>query len=420
MVGNTPLLEIPQSVHGIPKLHLYCKLEYMNAFGSIKDRIALNMIKDEIGECKDKKKTILEASSGNTAKALALLSSINGLKFKTISNRIKSPEMKKLLLLSGASVEELPGASECPDPNNPDDYMEVAKKLAERKPEEIFYTDQYFNIKNPQAHRQTGKEICKDLEQVDYLFTFLGTAGSSRGIGSVLKKERTSKVIGIVAERGNYIPGGRTRDEMWEVGFFEKSFYDDVISGTSKEAIGGMLSLIRRLGLLCGPTSGLSYKKTIDYFKQNPPREETTAVFIACDRVEPYLSYTEKYVPDVLGVGSSGRFYVNHICDEQCNASEIDAGSLKPHIEEVTILDIRTSRSFEMYHLPNSINIPESQLDIFFEKRIPFSKGRKLVVVCSRGEKSRKLASLLVSKGYDAVSLKNGVYSWRLGQSTLS
>lgn len=411
-IGNTPLLKIPESVHGIPKLNLYCKLEYMNAFGSIKDRIALNMLKNHIDECKDKNKTILEASSGNTAKALALLSSINDLSFKTISNRIKTPEMKKLLLLFNSEIEELPGVSECPDPNNPDDYMSVAKKLAENNPETIFYTDQYFNSKNPEAHMETGEEICRDLPKVDYFFPFLGTAGSSSGIGTVLKEKKGASIIGIVAEPGNYVPGGRTLDEMWEVGFYEKSFYDCILAGNTKEAIDGTLTLIRKLGLLCGPTSGLSYIKTIDFFKENPPEKETTAIFIACDRIEPYLSYIEKYASEILNEKSVENIFDEVSVDEVLQTKEMTSDELKSRINEVLIIDIRSRKSFEMIHLPNSINIPEDEIETFFEKSIPFSKERKIVFVCPKGLKSRKYAAMLEKKGFDASSLKQGIYSW--------
>lgn len=412
MIGNTPLLFIPESVHGVPKLKLYCKLEYMNAFGSIKDRIALNMLKDDLKENKEKKKTVLEASSGNTSKALAILSSINGLQFKTISNRIKTPEMKKLLLLCDSIVEELPGVSECPDPNNPEDYMAVAKRLADTEPEKIFYTDQYFNQKNPEAHIQTGKEVISDLEKIDYFFPFLGTAGSSTGMGSLLKKERNTKIVGIVAERDNYIPGGRTLDELWEVGFYEKSFYDKIIAGSSEEAIEGLLILLRKVGLLCGPTSGLSYKKLIDYFKENLPSEETTAVFMACDRLEPYLSYIEKYAPQLIGSDKKAALFDQLTAEEISESKEISAEELKRIINEVSIIDIRSRKSFEMFHLPNSINIPEDELETFFDQSIPFSNSRKLVVVCPRGVRSKRVTALLSREGYNCAYLERGIRSW--------
>jgi len=407
LIGNTPLLQIPESVHGIPNLNLYCKLEYMNAFGSIKDRIALNMLHDHIEECKEKNKTVIEVSSGNTAKALALLCSMNNLTFHTITNRIKVAEIKKQLLLFNATIEELPGDSECPDPSNPDNYTVIAKKRSEQHPSQYFYPDQYFNPKNPRAHEKTGKELCADLAKIDYLFPFLGTAGSSIGIGKILKKERNTKLIGIVAERGHVIPGGRTLDEMWEVGFFDKSFYDDIMAGTTTEAIEGLLILIRKVGLLCGPTSGLAYKKTIDYFKKSPPINEKTAVFIACDRIEPYISYIERYAPEILHVEK--RHILSEITiEEVVDAPELTFAEFAKNAQDFLVIDIRSRRAFEMFHLPNSINIPEDEIETFFEASIPLSKYNKLLVVCSKGLKSKKITAFLIHSGYDAFAFKNG------------
>ena len=416
LIGNTPLLKIPKSVHKVPNLNLYCKLEFRNAFGSIKDRAALNMIKDNIKDCQKNNKTVLEASSGNTARALSLLSSINNLKFKTITNRIKTPEIKKHLRLFNAEIQELPGISECPDPNNPEDYMVIAKNLAEKNPNTIFYTDQYFSNKNPDAHKKTGEELCNDLDKIDYFLPILGTAGSATGIGNVLKEKRNSKVIGIVADQENYVPGGRNINEMWEVGFYKKSFYDEILSGSVDEAVEGNLELIRKVGILCGPTTGLAYKKTKDYFNTNKPTSEVNAVFIACDGFEQYLSYYDKFSPNLIDKKSKKGLYES-ICNAPDDSiKEISAEKLKEEINDVTIIDIRSKKSFEMINLPNSINIPEHEIDSYFENSIPFSKNRKLVVVCNKGIRSKKLAKLLNENGYISESLKDGIYSWNFNK----
>jgi cysteine synthase B len=412
LIGNTPLLKIPEAVHQIPNLDLYCKLEMMNAFGSIKDRIGLNLLNSNIADCKKNGKTVLEASSGNTAKALAILSSINGLNFKTVSNRIKSHEMKELLLLLNAEIEELPGFSECPDPNNPDDYMNVAKSMSERNPDTYFYTDQYFNEKNPEAHEKTAEEIINDLEKVDFFFSILGTAGSSTGTGRVLKSKIKSKIIGVLTDRGSYVPGARTLDEMWEVGFFERNFYDEILAGSTNQAIEGMLTLIRKVGLLCGPTSGLSYQLLLDFFTKNPPKEKTTAVFVACDRVELYLSYIEKHAPSLIGKHTLG-IELLKVSNEEIDASkEITATELKESINDVMIIDVRSNEAYEMFHLPNSINLPTAEHEDFFGKNIPFAKNRRIIVACSKGKTSKKLTAFLTKNGFDAASLSGGVFSW--------
>jgi cysteine synthase B len=184
-IGNTPLLKLDEKVHGLKNVNIYAKLELLNPYGSLKDRVALNIL----DVSKAKGKTVIESSSGNTAKALASLCSLENIKFKTVTNRIKQPEIRQILQVLGTDIEELPGHSECPDPNDPNDPIKVIENEIAKNPNKYFYTDQYFNKKNLKAHENSGKEIAKDMKKVDYFFGYLGTCGSSIGIGNILKKE---------------------------------------------------------------------------------------------------------------------------------------------------------------------------------------------------------------------------------------
>ena len=92
-IGNTPILKIDPKVHGLKNIELYAKLEYMNPFGSVKDRTAKALLYDALEDAIKNNKKVIEFSSSNTAKALAVLCSINGLKYKTYSNRIKVSEL---------------------------------------------------------------------------------------------------------------------------------------------------------------------------------------------------------------------------------------------------------------------------------------------------------------------------------------
>jgi cysteine synthase len=92
LIGNTPIVEISPSIHGIEHVSLYSKLEYYNPFGSLKDRMAWEMIQEFLPDIMQHKKVVIENSSGNTAKALQLIASIYGTHLKTITNRIKNPE----------------------------------------------------------------------------------------------------------------------------------------------------------------------------------------------------------------------------------------------------------------------------------------------------------------------------------------
>src|SRR5260370_8203340 len=131
LIGNTPLLKIDRNVHGLHHIELYAKLEYFNPFGSLKDRIAYGMLKEVLAEAQSGHKTIVESSSGNTAKALSALCSLYDLPFKTVTSRIRIPEVRMILHILGPQIEELSCVSECPDPFDPNNFLPVAKSLVQ-------------------------------------------------------------------------------------------------------------------------------------------------------------------------------------------------------------------------------------------------------------------------------------------------
>ena len=421
LIGNTPLLLIPESVHGIPQVELYAKLEFMNPFGSLKDRVALAMLKPVLGELSGAGKTILEASSGNTAKALCAIAGTKGLAFKAVTNRIKTPEVRMVLQCLGAQIEELPGLSDCPDPLDPNDFTAVASRMALQEPEKYFYTDQFFNPRNISTHYETtGNEILKDLGRVDHYFGFLGTCGSAMGVGKKLKEENTdSKIWGVVAAAGHHVPGGRNASELWESGFFKKDFFSGLVEGTRDEAIAGMLELNRKAGLLCGPTSGLTYvaaRKKLRELKVGP-RDKVTAVFIACDRIEPYMSYLKTHSPDIFNTQTSSRSRVNSLLEEElAESKEIDGSELNNWIDDgAIVIDIRGNFAFSRGHIPNSINILDELLTQIIEEGPVFPQSKKICIVCSVGTISRKFAAFLRAQGYEAASLKGGLSAWKRG-----
>ncbi len=423
LIGNTPILKIDRAVTGLKNIDLYVKLETQNPFGSLKDRVAKALLDEVLDEAKAKNKTIVEASSGNTAKALSALCGVEDLSFKTITNRIKQPEVRMILQLIGADIEELPGVSECPDPNDPDDFTILASRLAQTEPDKYHYTDQYFNERNLQAHYETtGKEIVDDLGSVDFYFGFLGTCGSSMGIAQYLRDHnQDTQVWGVVTSEGHHVPGGRNINELWEVGFFRQDFYTGLIDGTSLHAVEGMVDLNRKCGVLCGPTAGLSYYAALkklrevddDYAGRDTPAK---AVFLACDRVEPYTSYIKKLKPDLFQTATGPRVTV-----ESQDAALVDA-SKQITVDELSdtlndpalmIIDVRGNFAYKTGHISGSINILDEMFGQIIEQGEAFPKDRKIVVVCSIGNISRKFAAFLSSQGYDASSLKDGLKSWK-------
>lgn len=418
LIGDTPLLKIDPAVHGMKNVDLYAKLEYTNPFGSVKDRVAKGMLDPILDELKEKNKTVIEASSGNTAKALSALAGIHGLGFKAVTNRIKMPEVRMILQTLGSEIEELPGLSDCPDPNDPNDFTTVASNLATQQPDVYHYTDQYFNELNRTTHYETtGKEIARDLDQVDYFIGVLGTCGSSMGAGSYLKESKGSDVIGVVADAGYHIPGGRNMNELWEVGFFRKDFYASIESGTTLEAIEGMLELNRQCGMMCGPTTGLTYRAALKRLKQIDAEltdgERKTAVFIACDRMEPYMSYLKQHKPDVFSTSVSTRETVHSLDPDVVRDANVVTVEELAEMEDPIVIDVRSRFAYSLGHIPGSVSIIDELFAQLIEEGPAFPMNKKIVVACRVGSISKKYAAYLSRQGYDAASLFEGVAGWK-------
>lgn len=419
LIGNTPLIEISKEITKLKNINVYAKCELYNPFGSLKDRAGYAMLKDEIQKLKENNMTVIESSSGNTAKALQIICSMNGIPFKTITNRIKIPETKEILKVAGAEIEELPGLSECPDPTDPNDPVAYIERIVSENSNKYYHTNQYTNLKNPKAHYEhTGKEIYDDLGKVDYFFGTLGTTGSSRGtIEYLLEKNKNLKKIGIIAEKGDTIPGIRNKDEMYEVGIFNKSLYDEIVSVNSDEAVEEMLVLNRKCGILGGPTSGAAFKGTLKYLREidDKLKEPANAVFIACDRMEWYMSYIKKRRPEIFD-SEIKRETIRTLTEEDMKyAKTININNAEEWIEKNNpiIIDLRGNLAYKNGHIANAINIT----DIFFEDLVdngtPFSKENSVLLVCSIGDKSKKFSSLLNKKGMNVYSLENGMIAWR-------
>ncbi len=419
LIGNTPLIEISKEITRLKNINVYAKCELYNPFGSLKDRAGYAMLKDEIQKLKENNMTVIESSSGNTAKALQIICSMNGIPFKTVTNRIKIPETKEVLKVAGAEIEELPGLSECPDPTDPNDPVAYIERIVSENSNKYYHTNQYTNLKNPKVHYEhTGKEIYDDLGKVDYFFGTLGTTGSSRGtIEYLLEKNKNLKKIGIIAEKGDTIPGIRNKDEMYEVGIFNKSLYDEIVLVNSDEAIEEMLVLNRKCGILGGPTSGAAFKGTLKYLREIDDKleEPANAVFIACDRMEWYMSYIKKRRPEIFD-SEIKRETIRTLTEEDMKyAKTIDINNAEEWIEKNNpiIIDLRGNLAYKNGHIANAINIT----DIFFEDLVdngtPFSKENSVLLVCSIGDKSKKFSSLLNKKGMNVYSLEDGMTAWR-------
>jgi len=430
-IGATPLLRIDPAVHGLRHIDLYAKLELLNPFGSVKDRAAWSMAGPRLADAQATGSTVVELSSGNTAKALAVIAGMHGLPFTSITNRMKVPEIKDLLLLLGATIEELPGRAECLDPSNTEDPLTRIHRTISESGSAYLHTDQYYNPLNTRAHAEgTGPEIVRDLDgrAPDYFVACVGTAGSSTGVAQVLRAQDPAvTVVGLVAAKSDFIPGIRNIDEVHEVGLFDPGTYDTIEAVSADEAIDGLLDLVRRCGVLAGPTGGGAYAGAVRYLRgvdadlastaatgRDPGRR--TAVFIVCDRVESYLSYIRRRRPDLLRSTARSNAVTSVTDAEASRARTLDVGAARSWIERSAplIVDLRGSFAFASAHIEGSVNIVDELFDELLHGGMPFGANRPVLLACPVGEKSRRYAALLTRMGHaDIRSLDGGVVAWR-------
>ncbi|WP_405179253.1 pyridoxal-phosphate dependent enzyme [Nocardia sp. NBC_01377] len=424
LIGNTPLLRLDPAAHGIEGVVLFAKLESHNPFGSVKDRAAWGMIRDDLPAIRAQGRSLLEASSGNTAKALRVLGGLHGIELRAVTNRIKVGEVRDMLKLLGTEIVELPGLSECPDPTAPDDVSSVIAATTAKEPGRWYHPSQYTNERNVEAHHHgTGREIHESLaaagiDRVDYVVGGLGTTGSTRGAASYLAEHNPGlRTIGVVSARDDFVPGIRSETEMWDVGLFRPDFYDRIVAVDADTAVDATLTLARRHGVLAGPTSGASYAAALDVLRPaaaalGPHDPPLVAVIIVCDRLEPYLSYLRARRPDV--------FDDEHRPPPPHPRELAAVGRLTPEAldeadrnQRITIVDTRGAMAYRVAHIPGAVNVRDDFLEEMARQQIPFCRSRPLVFVCPVGRVSQHFAVLARRAGYDAYSLAGGIAAWR-------
>jgi cysteine synthase B len=250
-IGHTPLVELPRLS---PKrgVRIFAKLEGNNPTGSLKDRIALYMIRraEEKGEL-TRDKTILEPTSGNTGISLAMIGQRKGYRVKVVMPESVSPERVELLQLYGAEIVFSEGAG------GTNHAIEVAQEMAERDGQ-YYMPYQYGNEANPLAHYETtAQEILDDLPQIDAFVAGLGTGGTLMGVGRRLKEHNPqTKVIAVVPHPGDRIMGLRSLEEGFIPPILDLNLLDGRIVVDSKQAFLATRELTKREGLFAGISSG--------------------------------------------------------------------------------------------------------------------------------------------------------------------
>ncbi|MBT8146958.1 MAG: cysteine synthase CysM [Gammaproteobacteria bacterium] len=282
LIGNTPLVRL-QRLPGETSNTILAKLEGTNPAGSVKDRPALNMIiQAELrGDIKPGD-VLIEATSGNTGIALAMVCAIKGYHLILIMPDNMSSERKASMSAYGA---ELVLVSET-------EGMEGARDLAIRMESEGKgrVLDQFANQDNPNAHyMRTGPEIWRDTQgEVTHFISSMGTTGTIMGVSRYLKEQNPAvEIIGLQPKDGSRIPGIRRWPQAYLPKIFDPARVDRVIDVDQQDAERTMRELARKEGIFCGVSSGGSIHGALQLSK-----EVSNAVIVAiiCDRGDRYLS----------------------------------------------------------------------------------------------------------------------------------
>ncbi|WP_442590504.1 cysteine synthase CysM [Pedobacter sp. AW31-3R] len=278
-IGNTPLVEI-QKLNPNPNVKIFAKLEGNNPGGSVKDRAALNMIRSAMERGEVTKGTrLIEATSGNTGIALAMIAGIYGLEIELVMPSNSTRERTLTMEAFGAKVTLL-------------DSIEICRDYAEEKSSQpgYFLLDQFANPDNYLAHyKTTGPEIWKDTHgEITHFVSSMGTTGSIMGNSMYLKEQNPEiQIVGCQPTEESSIPGIRRWPEAYLPKIFDASRVDRVMDVSQEEASVYARLMARKEGVFAGMSSGGALACALRLAAE---LSSGTIVFITCDRGDRYLS----------------------------------------------------------------------------------------------------------------------------------
>ena len=281
-VGNTPLVKL-QRLAGDSSNTVLVKLEGNNPAGSVKDRPALSIISraEERGEITPGDH-LIEATSGNTGIALAMVAAIKGYKITLIMPDNMTAERKASMAAYGARLVLV----------SKEESMEGARDLAKQMEAEGKgkVLDQFGNADNPLAHYHgTGPEIWRQTAgKITHFVSSMGTTGTIMGVSRYLKEQNPAiQIVGLQPEEGASIPGIRRWSKAYVPRIFDSSRVDRVMDMGQQEAEITMRRLAKEEGLFCGVSSGGSVAGALRLCRE---LENAVIVAIICDRGDRYLS----------------------------------------------------------------------------------------------------------------------------------
>jgi cysteine synthase B len=299
----TPLVKLNR-INKSADFPLYAKLEWMNPFGSVKDRAAWEMLKDleERGEIGGQR-GIVEPTSGNTGISLAAMARARGYHMRAVVPNKVPLEKKILLQIAGADLDVISDEL-CPAPGLGDGSINLAKTHAKASSHKYAMPNQYENEKNVEAHfRTTGPEIWKQTEgKITHLFVSLGTCGTVTGTSKFLRSKKPDvKVIAVQPTEGHDVPGLRNVTQLGVSKLFDSSLIDDILEVDFRLAYTRALELCQNEGLMAGPSSGLILEGALDIVMRD---KKGFGVMIFPDNIFKYTSNMVKHIPR-LGAGTT-------------------------------------------------------------------------------------------------------------------
>jgi cysteine synthase len=294
LIGNTPIVDVSQ-LSPNPNVRLLAKLEGGNPAGSVKDRIARQMIDEAEADGTLRPGSVLiEPSSGNTGIAMAMICRMRGYPLKIVLPENVSIERRQLLEVFGAEIILSPGGE------GSNGAVRRAQALAEEHPDWVFLY-QYGNEANPRAHFETtGPEILRDVPEITHFVAGLGTSGTLMGVGRYLREAKPEvKIYAVEPPAGELVEGLRNLDDGYIPPVFEKWGGLDLLDGKRivrpRESLEWTRRMVAETGIFAGISSGAALAGAV---KVAEKIDSGVVVFIVCDGGWKYLS-TGAYTDDL-------------------------------------------------------------------------------------------------------------------------